>query len=576
MPVIARECADIYCLRRRQVGCEWPPLRMVGSTMSGNPANQAPQEAKQLAVELPAAEAPLDDVRDSKFYAGVLNGLTTFIAVLDLEGTVLFVNDTPLNLAGMTLEDTLGKKFYDCYWWSYSPAARESIRRDISTCATGASLTHEIDVLTADLTTITIDFSMHPVYDDDGHVCYVIPEGRDVTTRKLALAEAEEVTKKLGREQKLKEIGLLASGVAHDLNNVLVPITGYAELLLLQEELSEACRPAVETILKAGHKAAAIVADLLTIAQGAAAKKAPLDLAASTLEFLESGEFHALADRHPGVSVETHFESQVFAVNASPIHIQKILLNLVSNAFEGIENEGVVSISVDNHYRDHASEHNPEFVIGEYVRLRVSDTGEGVEEDVLSRIFEPFFSTKVLGQSGTGLGLTVVHNAVQEHGAFIGVASSGEGTHFDIHFPISRAALDPSDEEASLGSLRGSGQRVLVVDDDVTSGELLADMLKHLGYQGFKVNSGEAAVDVLAHQDFDLLVLDMIMPGGMDGYQTYRAIKEIHPSQRAILVSGYSRTEDAEGALALGAGTFLSKPVRLGEFALAVKRELSR
>ena len=198
--------------------------------------------------------------------------------------------------------------------------------------------------------------------------------------------------------------------------------------------------------------------------------------------------------------------------------------------------------------------------VGEYAVLTVADDGPGISPDDLNRIFEPFYTKKVMGRSGTGLGLTLVWNVIQDHAGYIDVISDARnGTRFELYFPITRDAVSKKTTSQPIENFRGRGEMILVVDDVKSQRDISCHMLEKLGYRAESASSGEAAVAYLKNHRVDLVVLDMIMDPGIDGSETYARIKAIHPDQKAIIVSGFSETEQVKKTLELGAGRFLKK-----------------
>ena len=319
-----------------------------------------------------------------------------------------------------------------------------------------------------------------------------------------ALRNSEE---KLFRSKKMESMGLLAGGVAHDLNNVLSGIVSYPELLLMDLPEDSKLRKPIETIQESGHRAAAIVQDLLTIARGVAITREPLNLNDLIRDYLNSPEFKRLEQMYPSVSVKTNLTSESININGSHVHIRKVVMNLVSNASEAIGSSGNVTISTSNRYVEYPFRGYEDVKIGDYVVLAVSDDGSGISVNDLDRIFEPFYTKKVMGRSGTGLGLAVVWNVVQDHKGYIDVKTSEKGTTFKLYLPINRAEISSKNLSLNLNEYKGNGETILVVDDVERQREISCKMLEALGYKATAVSSGEEAVEYLTVNTVDLVLL---------------------------------------------------------------------
>jgi two-component system cell cycle sensor histidine kinase/response regulator CckA len=388
--------------------------------------------------------------------------------------------------------------------------------------------------------------------------------------------DQKRISEQMLRSQKLESLGLLAGGVAHDLNNVLSGIVSYPEVLLLELPQDSKYRKAIETIQESGNRAAAIVQDLLTITRGVATTKKPLNLNELVKEYLDSPEFNKLKSFHPTVTVQTNFDTDLFNINGSHIHIRKTIMNLVSNASEAIEGEGNVTISTMNRYIDRPLKGYDDVKTGEYAILSISDDGPGIASDDLQRIFEPFYTKKKMGKSGTGLGLSVVWNVVQDHEGYVDVKSNENETIFDLYFPLTRDEISEKELPLSLEDLKGEGETILVVDDVESQRDISCKMLDTLGYKAVAVGSGEEAVEYLKGNTVDLILLDMIMDPGIDGCEAYKRIIAINPDQKAVIISGFAKSNNVKEAQKLGAGRYIKKPVTLEKLGLAVKEALEK
>jgi CheY-like chemotaxis protein len=252
-------------------------------------------------------------------------------------------------------------------------------------------------------------------------------------------------------------------------------------------------------------------------------------------------------------------------------------MNLLSNAAEAIGDGGEVVLMTKNRYLDRPVAGYEEIREGDYVVLTVSDSGRGISAEDLGKIFEPFYTKKVMGRSGTGLGLAVVWGTVKDHHGYVDVRSEeGKGSLFTLYFPVCREEIPGDGKGGPAESYQGRGEQILVVDDVAEQRELASAMLRGLGYRVRAVASGEEAVRDLTTSRADLLVLDMIMDPGMDGLDTYRKIIEIRPGQRAVIVSGFAETDRVVEAQSLGAGAYVRKPYVKERLGLAVRNELDR
>ncbi len=250
-------------------------------------------------------------------------------------------------------------------------------------------------------------------------------------------------------------------------------------------------------------------------------------------------------------------------------------MNLVSNASEATLSGGRVHVSTRNQYVDRPLKGYDEVLQGDYVVLSVRDTGVGIADEDLERIFEPFYTKKAMGRSGTGLGMALVWGTVKDHQGYIDVVSeAGRGTLIELYFPVTRKEKASEEESPSAEAIAGQGETILVVDDVPEQREIAERLLGRLGYEVTSVAGGEEAVEALKAGPVDLLVLDMIMDPGMDGLDTFRKVLEIRPEQKAIIVSGFSETERVKEARRLGAKQYVRKPYTLWGMGLAVKRAL--
>lgn len=391
----------------------------------------------------------------------------------------------------------------------------------------------------------------------------------------IDITDRYNLEEQLKKAERMKAIGIMAGGVAHDLNNILSGIVTYPELLLLDLPADSPMRPQIEAIHRSGIAAADVVSDLLTAARGAAAARKNLDILSIIAEYLNSPEHSQLLTNYPHVTIQAHLQHDVLTVHCSPTHIRKCIMNLIINGAESIEKQGEVVINAHDEILSKEKSNKLKLKEGKYAVITISDTGKGIAEADLDHIFEPFYTKKVMGKSGTGLGLTVVWNTVKEHEGTVQVESTPSGTRFQLYLPMTEIPTSPEEDEVE-SYIQGNGEHVLIVDDEKQQQDIAASILNLLHYKVSTASSGDDAIAFLKHNKADLLILDMIMEPGMNGRQTYQQALKLHPGQKAIIVSGYSKNEEVKKALQLGAAQFLAKPYGMAELGNAVYTALKK
>ncbi len=380
------------------------------------------------------------------------------------------------------------------------------------------------------------------------------------------LAELHKTQNSLMRSERMAAIGMTASGVAHDLNNILSGVINYPELILSKLPADSELRKPLKAIHASGLRAAAVVDDLLTLTRGTAINKRPADLNRLINDYLTSTECKTLTEHHPDIRIRTTLTAPLPPILCAPVYIHKIIMNLVTNSIEAMGKQGELQIVTKL-----AATPDDDSII-----LQIIDNGPGIADTDLDHIFEPFYSKKVMGLSGTGLGMTIVQNAVMEHNGSITVASSSKGTTVTIALPVDHSRDTPSQHETEeKARMVGSGT-VLVVDDEAIQRNIAESILQDAGYTVSLVSSGEEAVAFLREQEVDLILLDMLMPPGINGRQTYESISEIRPGQKALIVSGFSEDNEVKKAIKAGCLGFLSKPYSLEQLVTAVQNGMGR
>ncbi len=495
------------------------------------------------------------------------------VVVLDARGNIVDCNQSHELLIGFRRNEMAGK--HTTAFFSKSSQMQHA--KSIQVLQSTGYAEGEIELVHKDGSKIPIWRKEKAIYNESNVLVGSIAYNRDISELRRAEKEKMQLQSQLQRSEKMHAIGTLAGGVAHDLNNVLAGLVSYPELILMDLPQDSQLREPIQTIRKSGLKAAAIVRDLLTMARRGVAGTNVMNLNAVVSEYLVSPEFEKLKEFHLQVKIEVDLKKDLINIMGSPVHLSKVVMNLVSNAAEAMPDGGHIRIRTENRYVDSPIRGYDHVKEGDYVRLIVSDDGFGIPAKDVDRIFEPFYTKKVMGRSGTGLGMAVVWGTVKDHHGYIDVESfEGIGTTFTLYFPITRRKLQPDSPLISIETYMGSGESILVIDDVKEQREIAFGLLTKLGYKVSCVSSGEEALAYLENSRADLLVLDMIMDPGIDGLETFQQILKKHPHQKAIIASGFSETERVTQAQKLGAGTYVKKPYELEQIGMAVRNELDK
>jgi PAS domain S-box-containing protein len=490
---------------------------------------------------------------------------------MDADHVTTYVNPAMARMLGYEPQEMLGKKVEAFFY----PEDLDFHEERMQTRHAGGDEIYERRFRRRDGTPLWTLVSAKAMRDPEGRFRGSFAMFTDITDRKRAEEERRQFQERLNRAEKMEALGTLAGGVAHDLNNILGIVVGYAEMLLEDLDGSGPQSRDLQKILEGGQRSAAIVQDLLTLARRGVQTGKVVSLNDMVAGCQETPEYQKLLSANPLVRVETRLEPALLNIVGSPVHLAKSFMNLVTNALESMPGGGTLSLATENRSLDRPVHGYDAVHAGDYAVLTVTDTGEGISDRDIPHIFEPFYTKKVMGKSGTGLGLAVVWGTLKDHSGYIDVRSEvGKGTTFTLYFPVTREERPAADRAIPQSEYIGSKEMILVVDDIPEQREMAARLLGRLNYRVATAASGEEALEFLRTGKADLMVLDMIMEPGMDGLETYRAALAIHPGQKAIIVSGYSETDRVAEARALGAGDYLRKPYVIESLGLAVRRVL--
>ena len=525
--------------------------------------------AASAAVAIENARLYQETDRLRAFNENIVQSMQEGILVEDTEGRITFVNRRTTELLGFEPEELVGQP--RTMIAGLTPA--EQVADQADQHATGANSHYDTTLWTRDGRPVPVLASSRPLLEL-GRPSGVLWVFTDITELKQAEEELRKSQEKLERARRMESLGVLAGGVAHDLNNLLGPMMAYPDLMLMDLPQDSPLCEDVRQIKLAAQRSAAMVQDLLTLARRGIYRTAPLNLNVVIDEYLRSPAHLELERAHPDIIVRVDLASDLLNVMGSPVHLSKMVMNLVTNAFEAMPQGGTLTVSTRCVALERPLTAYEQIAAGEYVVLQVADTGIGIEPEDVGRIFEPFYTKKEMGRSGSGLGLAVVYGVAHDHKARIDLRTEvGVGSTFFVYFPVTRDLFSIGEQQE--GDYTGS-ESVLVIDDLQEQRDVATRLLSSLGYRVTAVDGGRAALCYLADHRADILVLDMIMGDSLDGLDTYREIVRLYPGQKAVIASGFSETERVKEAELLGVGQFVRKPYTLNSLGKAVRSELDR
>ncbi len=492
--------------------------------------------------------------------AALLDIATDAIIVRSLENEILFWNKGAERLYGWHSQEALGKNANQLL---YQETFAEQLQQVQLALTQTGEWQGELEQITQDGKEIIVYSRWTLVRDRDEQPKSILVVNTDITEKKQLEAQ-------FLRAQRLESIGTLASGIAHDLNNVLAPILMTAQLLetQLSDERSQRLLPIIVANAKRG---AALVKQVLSFARGLQGSFSNLQARHLLVEIKQIAK-----ETFPkSIEISTDISTNLWAVSADATQLHQVLMNLVVNARDAMPNGGTLTISAENVFVDeNYSRMHLDAKVGPYIAIAVADTGMGMPPEVMERIFEPFFTTKELGK-GTGLGLSTVRGIVKSHGGFVNVYSEiGKGSKFKVYLPAVETTQTQTTPE--LQTLPGNGELILIVDDEAAIRETTKTSLETYNYKVLTASDGIEAIALYAeHRDqIQLVLVDMMMPA-MDGLTTIRTLQRINPQIKIVAVSGLGTKEQLTAAADRGVKTFLSKPFTAQELLQAISGVLS-
>lgn len=477
--------------------------------------------------------------------ASLLEKSQDAILVCDLNYQILFWNKGAENIYGWKTQEILGKDL--------SRAVYQSDNSDIQKISKILETEDEFQTETVNYTKngrrISVVSRWTLVRNDQGMPDYILLLNSDIS-------ELKQVQDQFYRAQRIESIGTLAGGIAHDLNNVLSPILMAVEMLQTDEEIEKAGEPWLSIIKENTTRGADLIRQVLTFARGVEGERVNVQL-----RHLIKDLINVLGETLPKtIAVKYDIEPELNLVSCDPTQIHQVLMNLAVNARDAMISGGSLTIKARNTLIDeNYARMNIEAKPGNYVLLTVEDTGEGMPKDVQNRIWDPFYTTKEVGK-GTGLGLSTALSIVKSHDGFINVYSEpNKGTKFSIYLPASETSVEKAENTQSLLYTKGSGEIILVVDDEANIRQITTATLEKYGYKTLTAADGTEAIAVYTQNEkIDIVITDMSMPY-MDGAATIRALRKINPKLKIISASGLTNLQKT-GGKNLNTNAFLLKP----------------
>ena len=483
-------------------------------------------------------------------------------------GGILYASPAIERVLGYRMDDLQGREVMDLV----HPEFRESALRQRADLlrTPGKVSVDETKIVRKDGSSCWIELTRSNLLHEPS-VRAVVFNFRDITERKEAEAERARLETRLRQAEKLEAVGRLAGGIAHDFNNILGGILGYAEMLSENAPAGTPLKRYAENVLTGANRASGLVAQILSYSRSQRGRLAPVEMRRLVAEALEL----VRGSLPRGIELDAEFPEHKLFVVGDPTQLHQVTMNLCTNACHAMPGGGVLKVTLDAETveADRTLAHST-LHAGSYARLTVADTGTGMDEATLERIFEPFFTTKEVGK-GTGLGLALVYGIVTDSAGAIDVASApGRGSRFTIYLPRVEAPA-AAEDPAATPVARGSGERVLVVDDEEALVAVTSEVLRHFGYEPVGCSDGDAALVAFDQGRIDAVIADEVMPG-LSGTQLARALRRRRADLPIVLVSGYTGPILSERALAAGVTEILKKPVQSRDIASALARVLRK
>ncbi|MCX8044009.1 MAG: ATP-binding protein, partial [Desulfobacterota bacterium] len=500
--------------------------------------------------------------------ATAVENASDHIVITDAQGIIQYVNKATCTASGVPAEEIIGHNFFFPQVKTSTPT---TLLEDIwATVSSGKVWSGQLLNRTRTGTDMVLEAVITPVKNQSGAVVNYVSVSRNKTRE-------NQLEQQLHNAQKMEALGTLAGGIAHDFNNILAGIIGYIEVAKDELPANSPIHHHLNNVLALSDRAADLVKQILTFSRKRVGERSIITMNDILKEALDLLRLTTPAS----IQIVANIAEQPCTVYADPTQMLQLVMNLCTNAVNAMENKSTgtltISLSTETLSAEDAMAYH-HITPGEYVMLRVSDTGKGIAPDIIDKIFDPFFTTKEIGK-GTGLGLSVVHGIVKEHGGAIRVESTlGKGSLFTIVLPLARHnhAVQCKKEPDVATLFKGTG-KILFVDDEESLTDTYRQMLERLGYTVTTAHNGTEAWKLFSDRpaSFDIIITDQTMPG-MSGCELVKKIKQIRPDIPIILCTGYAEWVTPDPVAYAGIAAFLEKPVPITTMERNIRALLTR
>lgn len=493
--------------------------------------------------------------------AELLDVTTDAILLRSLSGEILYYNQGAESMYGWTSEEAIGKVADELLYKEISPELTEALK----TVKENKSWQGELHKVTKEGKEVVVSSRWTLVKDKIGNPKSILTVDTDITEKK-------QLEQQFFRTQRLESLGTLASGIAHDLNNILTPILAVSQLLPLKvSNLDRSSQDMLKMLESSAKRGSNLVKQILSFARGNEARRRVLQVK----HLLRDIEQFVKGTFPKSIEIERSLPRELWTVSADPTQLHQVFMNLVVNARDAMPDGGTLSIIAENMFVDESyARMNIEAKVGPYVVVTIADTGAGIPPENIDRIFDPFFTTKEVGK-GTGLGLSTVLGITKNHGGFVKISSEvGKGSQFKVYLPSQEGLVYDKEQDPQL--LVGKGELILVIDDEAKICEIIKTTLETCNLQVLTAKDGIEGISIYAthKNEISVVLTDMVMPI-MDGEITIRTLQRINPLVKIIAISGLASTEALTQAAGVGVQGFLAKPFTAQELLKAVAGVLS-